>query len=99
MAAMVPSKDRDSCTFPIFWRGVWDPRVPGENAQRQKDRHRWLSIAHALPAEAVAYLKRLQPPDDALTAQEADLLRLLNQLGMTTLSAIRRYSRIVVGER
>jgi hypothetical protein len=83
MAAMVASKDRDSCTFPIFWRGVWKPWVPGDNAQRRKDRQRWLSIANALPDEAVTYLKRLQPPDDALEAQEVHHLRLLNQFSNT----------------
>lgn len=76
-ASMAPSKDRDSVTFPIFWRGVWDPFVEGENKQRRKDRQRWQTIERALPEDAVAYLKRLQPPDDG--GKETHALRILNR--------------------
>lgn len=80
MAAMVSAKKRDSVTFPIFWRGVWLPDVPGDNTQRIKDRRRWTTIAGELPDGAIAYLKRLQPPDEAPHAQTPHALRLLNQL-------------------
>jgi hypothetical protein len=81
LASMAPAKDRDSLMFPIFWRGVWEPFVEGENKQRRKDRERWAAIDRALPSSAVAHLKRLQPPDDG--GQEVHALRLLNQLSNT----------------
>jgi len=83
MAAMVPAKNRDSVTFPVFWRGVWDPCVTGESEQRRRDRQRWLTIARALPTEATAYLKKLQPPDEPVDAQTCHQLRILNQLSNT----------------
>jgi hypothetical protein len=79
MASIVASKDRDSVTFPVFWRSVWEAAIPGENAQRGKDRQRWSTIAKALPVEAVTFLKRLQPPDEAGNKQTPHGLRLLNQ--------------------
>jgi hypothetical protein len=81
IASMAPAKYRDSLMFPIFWRGVWDPCIDGENKQRRKDRERWAAIDRALPSKAVAHLKRLQPPDDG--GQEVHQLRLLNQLSNT----------------
>jgi len=83
MAAMVPAKDRDSVMFPIFWRGVERPFIERENEQRRKDRERWLSIARRTQTGAVAFLKRLQPPDDAPNKQTPHALRILNQLANT----------------
>jgi hypothetical protein len=80
MGALVASKDRDSVTFPVFFRGVWEPPIPGENQQRLKDRQRWATVARAVHADALAFLKQTQPPDDAPTAQTPHALRLLNQL-------------------
>ena len=80
MCSLVASKDRDSVTFPVFWRGVWNDFVEGENAQRRKDRQRWQTIVNAVPEEVLARLKRLQPPDDPVDNQTAHGLRILNQL-------------------
>jgi hypothetical protein len=66
--------------FPIFFRGVADPPVDGENDQRIKLRERWVSdTAHVAP-HAVELLKRLQPPDEPTHAESPHGLRLLNQL-------------------
>jgi hypothetical protein len=78
--ALVPAKDRRSVMFPIFWRGVWEPEIEGENEQRQKDRQRWNSIARRVQPGAAAFLKRLQPPDDAGNEEAPHGLRILNQL-------------------
>lgn len=83
MAAMAPAKGRDSLTFPIFWQGVWEPLVEGENERRRKARHQWRAIDRAIPSDAVAYLKRLQPPDDAGEGEVTHGLRVLNRLSNT----------------
>src|SRR4051812_18022417 len=43
MGSLVPRKRRSSVMFPIMWEGVWEPAVPGENADRIKQRERWQS--------------------------------------------------------
>ena len=62
-ASMVPSKNRYSVAFPIFWQGVWENSIEGENEQRVKDRARWVSCTREMPDEAVAILKDCQPPE------------------------------------
>ncbi len=83
IAALAPASGRDKLTFPIFWRGVWEPDIEGEDMRRRKARHVWRAIAKALPAEAVAALKMLQPPDDAGPTEEDHDLRVLNRLSNT----------------
>jgi hypothetical protein len=80
MSALVASKDRSSAIFPIFFDGVWDAAVPGENQQRAKERARWASDTKTARSEAVAILKRLQPPDDAGQQDEPSYLTLVNRL-------------------
>lgn len=83
IAALAAAKDRDRLTFPIYWRGVWDPDIEGENRRRRKARHVWRAIEAALAPEAVTHLKRLQPPDDAGDDEEDHDLRILNRLSNT----------------
>lgn len=64
MACLVANKDKTSVMFPIFFQGVWEAIVPGENAQRTKERMRWASCVKTLDAEVVAILKRLQPREN-----------------------------------
>jgi hypothetical protein len=66
--------------FPVYFRGVADPPVDGENNQRIKLRERWTSDTAHLAPQAVEFLKRLQPPDDPTHAESPHALRLLNQL-------------------
>jgi hypothetical protein len=80
MGSLVPAKDRRSVMFPIFWQGVWEPPVPGENEERCKARGRWSSSAKTLGDEAVAVLKRLQPPDSGGNPTDPHLLEVLNRL-------------------
>jgi hypothetical protein len=63
MSSLVAPKDRGSAMFPIFFEGVWQAIVPGENEQRIKDRQRWASYIKTLPDVAVTVLKAMQPPD------------------------------------
>ena len=63
MASLVPPKRRSSVMFPIFWEGVWEAQISGENEQRSKAWSRWQSCVRGLPHEAVAFLKSLQPPE------------------------------------
>jgi hypothetical protein len=83
IAALAPASSRDKLTFPIFWRGVWDPDIEGEDMRRRKARHVWRAIDKALAPEAVAVLKLLQPPDDAGPGEEDHDLRILNRLSNT----------------
>lgn len=80
IAMLAPAKDRDRLTFPIYWRGVWEPVAEGDDQRRKKARHVWRAIDKALPADAVTVLKRLQPPDDAGPEEEDHALRILNRL-------------------
>jgi hypothetical protein len=84
MAAIVPSKDRDSVMFPIFFDGVWGPSGPGENPERTKARERWTTCTRNAAPDAVTYLKRLQPTDEVIDdPKTANLLIALNRLSNT----------------
>lgn len=78
-AALVPGKNHRSSGFPIFWQGVWESEVPGENEQRTKDRQRWNTYTREMHPEAVAILKTLQPPDEHSHKRLAVLNRLSNR--------------------
>lgn len=77
MGALVPNKERTSAEFPIFFEGVWDAIVPGEDQQRIKSRLRWASVVKSLSPDAVAILKSLQPDD---TGGDKSCLRIINRL-------------------
>ena len=80
MAALVPSSQRDSVYFPIFFQGVWELPVPGENAQMTKDRGRWKSYTAKVRPEAVAILKALQPAEEWLPKGRRHAFKMLNEL-------------------
>jgi hypothetical protein len=80
MSALVAKKDRNSAMFPIYFDGVWEAIVPGENQQRVKERTRWASDIKTLPDEAIAVLKSLQPPDAGRDDTDANLIQLVNRL-------------------
>jgi hypothetical protein len=80
MSSLVAPKDRGSAMFPIFFEGVWEAIVPGENQQRIKERLRWASDIKTLPDDAVTVLKRLQPPDLGIEHPQPALLTLINRL-------------------
>ncbi len=80
MSSLVSCKDRGSAMFPVFFQGVWEPPLPGENEQRGRDRSRWTSYTKSVHPEALAFLKSAQPPDDAGDGEEAHLIRFLNRL-------------------
>src|SRR2546422_551282 len=58
MNSLIAPEDRGKAMFPIFFEGVWEPPVKGENKQRVKERARWASDVKALPDDAIAILKR-----------------------------------------
>lgn len=80
MSCLVAGKDRSGVIFPIFFQGVWEDPVPGENTERRKLRARWASDTRSLKAPALALLKGLQPPEDTGDDTNADRLRVLNSL-------------------
>lgn len=80
MSALVAPKDRGSAMFPIFFQGVWEAIVPGENQQRIKERMRWASDIKTLPDDAIAVLKGLQPADIGPEDPQVSLLRFVNGL-------------------
>lgn len=79
-ASLVPSDERRSVSFPIFWQGVWDGPVEGENEQRTKDRERWQTYTRRMPPEAVAIIKANQPPDSGSNEPSTHALAVLNRL-------------------
>jgi hypothetical protein len=80
MSALVANKDRGSAMFPIFFQGVWEAIVPGENQQRVKERMRWASDIKTLRDEPVAILKRLQPREDTGDGTQAIPIAVINSL-------------------
>jgi hypothetical protein len=60
-ATLVRRQDRQM--FPIFFQGVWEAGVEGENEQRAKERQRWRSLTRNMDPGAVAILKQAQPRD------------------------------------
>jgi hypothetical protein len=80
MSALVANKERSSVIFPVMFQGVWEPGVPGEDAQRAKLRARWASDTKSLKAGTLTVIKALQPPDDAGDGTLADRMYLLNTL-------------------
>ncbi|MHB1809739.1 MAG: hypothetical protein ACYCU0_10650 [Solirubrobacteraceae bacterium] len=80
MNAIVAKKDRGKAMFPIFFDGVWEAIIPGENQERIKQRMRWASDIKTLPNEAVTILKGLQPADTAAHDPQTSYLRLVNRL-------------------
>lgn len=80
MSSIVPRDRRTHVMFPIFFQGVWEPGPEGENAERAKHRARWATCTAGVPDEAVAFLKSLQPPDDAGDDAELHRLAVINRL-------------------
>lgn len=78
MCALVPPKERGKVMFPIFFQGVWEAIIPGENQERIKQRMRWASVVKTLPDGAVAILKELQPSESAREAVQPNWFLLLN---------------------
>jgi hypothetical protein len=80
MSSLVANKDKSSVMFPIFFQGVWEAIVPGENSQRTKERMRWASCIKTLDEPARTILKRLQPPEDMGDRTHAYPLAVVNNL-------------------
>ena len=78
--AIVPLLVRSHVNFPIYWQGVWDPPVDGEEKQRGVDRRNWTSNTEKMAPEAVAIIKDLQPPDAAVGPGNLHALQVLNRL-------------------
>ncbi len=62
--ALNPPTKRRHVYFPIYFPGVWEEPVPGENEERAKARGRWKTDTETMRPEAVAILKKLQPRED-----------------------------------
>src|ERR1035437_4606302 len=65
MSALVPAAKRSSVYFPVYFAGVWDDPIPGEDENRAKERGRWKSDTDKRRTEVVAILKKLQPAEGA----------------------------------
>ncbi len=63
-AALNPPSRKRSVYFPIFWKGVWEPHVEGEDQGKANDRRKWTSSTRTMASQAVEILKRLQPDYD-----------------------------------
>jgi hypothetical protein len=80
MGAIAPAKKRGRVNFPIFWQGVWEPPVAGEDKQRSEDRRAWQRVGSAgVDPDALAIIKANQPPT---AARDGDhhALAVLNKL-------------------
>jgi len=80
MSSLVPSNQRNSAMFPIYFQGVWEPHIAGENPERVKTRDRWASDTKGLSEPVLAILKDLQPADGCWEQEGVDLLQWLGRL-------------------
>lgn len=80
MASLVANSDKRRAMFPIYFAGVWEAPLPGENEQRLKERSRWARDTKTIKSDAVAILKSLQPPDTGGEETETAILDLINRL-------------------
>ncbi len=81
---LVPSERRTKVSFPIYFEGVWEPSIPGENPERAKARGRWQSTVKKMHPDAIAILKGLQPDDDSdQNTQSINSLLVLRRLSNT----------------
>jgi hypothetical protein len=80
MGAMHPRSRRTHVMFPIFFKGIWKAGPEGENLERTEQRMRWNTSVRGLPDEAIAYLKRLQPPDSTGDDRQFNRLVVINRL-------------------
>jgi hypothetical protein len=78
--ALVPRKRRNHVMFPIFWQGVWEPGIKGEDRERTKQRERWQTYVRGVAPEALAILKANQPPDVGPHELNTQGLAMLNRL-------------------
>jgi hypothetical protein len=83
LAVLLAARNRGSIMFPIFWQGVWNDSIPGENKQRADDRQRWNTYTRDMRPQAVTILKELQPPDGGGDPSEIHKLLLLSRLSNT----------------
>lgn len=84
MASLVPATKRSKVYFPIYFQGVWEDPVPGEDEKRAKERIRWKSDTVKVRPEAVAILKSLQPPEDTREVPDtAHAFGVINKLSNT----------------
>jgi hypothetical protein len=81
MSCIVVSSKRGSSMYPVYFQGVWEDPVPGENKQRAKDRARWASDTRGLVPDVLTFLKESQPPDDGGHDQgDIHVIRAINRL-------------------
>lgn len=80
MSALAAPKKRSSVIFPVFFEGVWEPTLAGENTERAKQRSRWASDTATIADGAITVLKSLQPPETGWQETDVGLLRLINLL-------------------
>lgn len=80
-AALVPSSFASHVAFPIFWPGIWEPPVEGENRERTDARGRWNTYTRKMPAGAIAILRDVQPDQDV--THRVHHLLLVNRLSNT----------------
>lgn len=79
MSALVDPNERTHVYFPIYFQGVWEVGMPGEDQERRKQRGRWASDTATVKDGAVAILQKLQPPDRG-EPREDNLLRVINTI-------------------
>jgi hypothetical protein len=80
MASLVPKNMRNKVTFPIYFQGVWESPLPGENKERTRERKQWASDTSVIHHQAVTFLKSLQPPDNGGNVDEFNLLAIIKGL-------------------
>lgn len=59
--ALVAPQFRREVYFPIFWKGVWAPKVAGEDQRFTSDRGKWKRWTENMPPKAIPILKEAQP--------------------------------------
>jgi hypothetical protein len=82
-AAMVPAKYHRTVSFPIFYEPVWDmPPMDDESSEVTRRRASWDLVTKGMPAEALEFIKALQPVTESEEDHQFHVLGELHRLAI-----------------
>lgn len=81
-SALVPKNRERKGYFPIYFPGVWEEPVEGENVDRTKARARWRTDTKGVHPDALTILKRVQRHAALDEKKSPPALTLLNRIAI-----------------
>ena len=81
-AVLVPKNRERRGYFPIYFPGVWEPAVAGEDTQRAKERSQWKTDTRGMKPEAIKILQQLQSEADSGDWEKPSALTTINRIAV-----------------